>query len=91
MNDGPRRALTLLVRGYQLLLRPWIGNRCRFAPTCSYYAIDALQQHGALAGSYLAARRVLRCHPWCEAGDDPVPAHAPRLFTRFTSTHKTSP
>jgi uncharacterized protein len=81
----PQRTLIALVRGYRLLLRPWLGNRCRFEPTCSAYAIGALQRHGALAGSYLAAARIARCHPWCTAGFDPVPDRAPRLFTRLIS------
>jgi putative membrane protein insertion efficiency factor len=81
----PQRMLIALVRGYRLLLQPWLGNRCRFEPTCSAYAIGALQRHGALAGSYLAAARIARCHPWCAAGFDPVPDHAPRLFTRLIS------
>lgn len=81
----PQRALVTLVRAYRLLLRPWLGNRCRFEPTCSAYAIGALQRHGALAGSYLAAARIARCHPWCAAGVDPVPDRAPRLFTRLKS------
>jgi len=81
----PQRTLIALVGGYRLLLRPWLGNRCRFEPTCSAYAIGALTRHGALAGSYLAAARIARCHPWCAAGFDPVPERAPRLFTRLTS------
>ena len=81
----PQRGLILLVRGYRLLLSPWLGSQCRFEPTCSAYALGALQAHGALAGSYLAAARIARCHPWCRGGLDPVPAQAPRLFTRFTS------
>ena len=71
--DRPRRALIALVKGYRLVLSPWLGNSCRFEPTCSVYAIEALERHGALAGSYLAARRLVRCHPWCEGGCDPVP------------------
>ena len=79
----PQRTLMLLVRGYRLLLKPWLGNACRFEPTCSAYALQALQQHGAVVGSSLAAGRVLRCNPWCDGGCDPVPAQAPRLFTRL--------
>jgi putative membrane protein insertion efficiency factor len=79
----PQRTLMLLVRGYRLLLKPWLGNACRFEPTCSAYALQALQQHGAVVGSTLAAGRVLRCNPWCDGGCDPVPAQAPRLFTRL--------
>lgn len=78
--DLPRHALILLVRGYRLLLSPWLGSSCRFEPTCSAYALEALQRHGAAAGSYLAAARLLRCHPWCTGGCDPVPSQAPRLF-----------
>lgn len=77
------RFLVLLVRGYQLLLRPWLGSNCRFTPSCSGYAMGALRQHGAAAGSYLAARRLVRCHPWCEGGHDPVPDHPPALFSRW--------
>ena len=80
---APRRMLAGAVRGYRLLLSPWLGNQCRFAPTCSVYALEALEQHGALAGSYLAAGRLLRCAPWCEGGCDPVPAMRPRLFTHL--------
>ena len=76
----PRRLLIGVVRIYRLLLSPWLGNACRFEPTCSVYAIDALQQHGALAGSALTVGRVGRCHPWCAGGFDPVPAQPPRLF-----------
>ena len=68
------------VRVYQLTVRPVIGAHCRFEPSCSHYAIAALQSHGAARGSLLAARRVLRCNPWTEGGFDPVPppAHGPR-------------
>ena len=62
-----------LVRGYQLLLRPLLPPACRFEPSCSRYAIDAVERHGALRGSWLAARRVGRCHPWGGSGHDPVP------------------
>ena len=81
----PQRTLIALVRGYRLLLQPWLGNRCRFEPTCSAYAIGALTRHVDLLGSDLLARRIARCHPWCAAGFDPVPERAPRLFTRLTS------
>jgi uncharacterized protein len=70
----PQQVLVAIVRGYRLLLSPWIGSQCRFEPTCSAYALQALEQHGAGGGSYLAARRILRCHPWCAGGFDPVPA-----------------
>jgi uncharacterized protein len=79
----PRAVLIMLVRGYRLLLSPWLGNACRFEPTCSRYAIEALARHGAVAGTALAAGRILRCAPWCEGGCDPVPAQRPRLFSRL--------
>lgn len=69
-----------LVRGYRFFLSPWLGSACRFTPTCSAYALQALQQHGPAAGSYLAGARLLRCHPGCAGGHDPVPPAAPRLF-----------
>ena len=90
LQDLPRQVLLGLVRGYRLLLKPWLGNVCRFEPTCSAYALGALQQHGAAAGSYLAVRRILRCHPWCDGGCDSVPGTAPPLFTRLHSS-KTRP
>ncbi len=62
-----------LVRGYQLLISPVLPGSCRFYPTCSCYAVDALGQHGALKGSWLALRRILRCHPWGGSEFDPVP------------------
>ncbi len=86
----PQRLLLALVRGYRFFLKPWLGNACRFEPTCSAYALQALQRHGAAAGTYLAARRILRCHPGCNGGCDPVPdAPPPFPFTRLLS--KTRP
>ncbi len=77
----PQRMLLLLVRGYRFFLKPWLGNACRFEPTCSQYALDALTRHGALGGSLLAGGRLLRCHPWCRGsrpGARPVQFHRPR-------------
>lgn len=88
----PRRLLILLVRGYRLLLKPWLGNACRFEPTCSAYTLEALERHGAWRGVALGGWRILRCHPWCDGGIDPVPAPSPDgpaarpvggLFTRL--------
>jgi uncharacterized protein len=83
-----RRLLVMLVRAYQLTLGVLLPPSCRYSPTCSTYAIDAVQRHGAFAGSYLAARRIARCGPWCAGGDDPVPVEKPRLFTHLTPTSK---
>jgi putative membrane protein insertion efficiency factor len=66
-------ALSLPVRAYRLLLSPWVGHACRFTPTCSAYALEALQRHGALRGGWLTLGRILRCHPWGGWGVDDVP------------------
>lgn len=75
MEEGApvKTLLIAVVRGYRLLLSPFLGNHCRFHPTCSQYALDALHLHGALRGSWLALCRLLRCHPFCPGGIDPVP------------------
>ena len=67
------RVLTFLIRCYQVMLSPLLGNRCRFYPTCSHYAIEAIETHGLARGSRLAVSRVCKCHPWHEGGVDPVP------------------
>jgi putative membrane protein insertion efficiency factor len=68
-----RSLLIGLVKAYRLLLSPWLGSACRFEPTCSVYALQALSLHGAAKGGYLTLRRLGRCHPWCPGGHDPVP------------------
>lgn len=83
----PQRLLIGLVQAYQLLLKAWVGSACRFEPSCSAYALQALERHGAARGSLLTARRLLRCHPYCQGGHDPVPeistTPAAGLFTRL--------
>lgn len=64
---------SLPVRAYRLIFSPWVGFNCRYQPTCSAYAMDALERHGAIKGSVLTARRIARCHPWGGDGYDPVP------------------
>lgn len=95
----PQRGLMGLVRGYRLLLKPWLGNACRFEPTCSAYTLEALERHGAVRGSVLGGWRLLRCQPWCDGGHDPVPENLDRLskrsaaglFTRLTSNTQAPP
>lgn len=73
--------LVWLIRTYQLLISPLLGQTCKFYPSCSTYAVQALQQHGAARGSWLAVRRLLRCHPWSDGGVDHVPARRHRPTT----------
>ena len=68
-----QRLLLLLVHFYQYAISPMLPPRCRYTPTCSQYAVEALQKHGALKGGWLAAKRIGRCHPWGGSGHDPVP------------------
>jgi putative membrane protein insertion efficiency factor len=67
------RLLVLLLRGYRFAISPLYGQVCRYHPTCSAYALEAVTQHGSLRGSWLAVRRIARCHPWAAGGLDPVP------------------
>jgi len=68
-----KRVLVLIVRGYQIGISPLLPPSCRYYPTCSAYAVEALEKHGAAKGSWLALRRILRCHPFHAGGYDPVP------------------
>ncbi len=65
--------LALPVRAYRLIFSPWVGFNCRYDPTCSAYALEALKTHGGIKGGWLALRRILRCHPWGGMGVDDVP------------------
>ncbi len=69
----PARMMIVLIRGYQLTLSAFLGRQCRYLPTCSEYAREAVQRYGALSGAWLAVRRIGRCHPWGGSGYDPVP------------------
>jgi uncharacterized protein len=93
LSKLPQHCLLALVLGYRLFFKAWLGNACRFEPSCSAYAITALQRFGAARGSLLTGRRLLRCHPWCSGGHDPVPDALPGLFTRLQhpSTDAPSP
>jgi hypothetical protein len=67
------KILIMLIKGYQITLSPFFGQQCRFTPTCSHYAIECMQKHGALKGSLLTIKRLSHCHPWHVGGHDPVP------------------
>lgn len=80
-----RALLILPIRLYQWTISPLLGVNCRFAPSCSAYAIEAIETHGAVRGLWLGTRRILRCHPWGGSGYDPVPA--PRDDCHHTAHH----
>jgi putative membrane protein insertion efficiency factor len=71
LNSLPSRLLIVLVRGYQVLLSPWLGRHCRFDPSCSVYFIQAVQKYGAVSGSLRGVWRICRCHPFSQGGHDP--------------------
>jgi putative membrane protein insertion efficiency factor len=83
-----QRVLRLLLRGYQLGISPWLGPRCRFYPSCSDYALEAIDCHGAAKGTLLAVKRLLKCHPWHAGGVDPVPPKKGQSSTTTTCTCK---
>jgi putative membrane protein insertion efficiency factor len=70
------RFLRIAIRAYQLFLSPFSAGSCRFAPSCSHYAMEAIERHGPVSGGWMAARRLLRCNPWGGSGFDPVPPQA---------------
>lgn len=73
MNKLAINVLVKAIHLYRLILSPWIGNQCRFYPSCSHYSEEALIEHGFIKGAYLTVRRLLKCHPWHAGGLDPVP------------------
>ncbi|OZI15950.1 membrane protein insertion efficiency factor YidD [Bordetella genomosp. 7] len=80
------------IRFYRFFLSPWLGRQCRFTPTCSAYAIEAIEQHGAWRGLLMAAGRIGRCHPWAAGGYDPVPhTHHPDSPPCNAHRHRTGP
>ena len=68
-----KRVLLALLRTYQYAISPFLGRRCRYYPSCSEYAVEAVEKHGAIKGGWLGVKRVCRCHPWHPGGYDPVP------------------
>lgn len=79
--------LTAPIRAYKFFLSPWLGQSCRFTPTCSSYAIEAIETWGPLRGLGLAGSRLSRCHPWCRGGHDPVPVKPPSDLDQTTRCH----
>jgi putative membrane protein insertion efficiency factor len=88
--NTPKVALITLVKMYRLLLSPSLGSSCRFEPSCSAYSLQALERHGAAAGAYLTLGRLVRCHPWCDGGLDPVATHF-NFFSRLVTPVAASP
>lgn len=72
MAKASRALLIYPIKLYQFFLSPWVGQHCRFEPSCSNYALEAIQEHGCCHGSWLTIKRLARCHPWCEGGYDPI-------------------
>lgn len=68
-----KNILKIIIKFYQVLISPFFGKKCRFYPSCSAYALQALNKHGTIKGGYLSVKRILRCHPWNDGGYDPVP------------------
>lgn len=75
-----RRIMIFLIKAYRTILSPFVGQHCRFYPSCSAYALEAVEKHGALQGFWLSLRRLSRCHPWHEGGVDPVPEPTKKQF-----------
>jgi len=72
-NSTPQKLIITSIKSYQRFISPLLGSNCRFHPTCSTYAIEAVNRFGVIKGSWLASKRILRCHPFNEGGEDPVP------------------
>ena len=95
MRPKVKALLIVLVKAYRYAISPMLGRHCRFEPSCSEYAVEALQTHGALGGTALAGARLCRCHPWHAGGYDPVPQvksplqPASRRASLFTFLHRT--
>lgn len=81
------RVLASPIRGYRLVASPWVGHGCRFQPTCSAYALEALALHGGIKGGWLTTRRICRCHPWGGHGYDPVPGSPGDVAQRSEADH----
>lgn len=82
MKDIPAKAAIYLIRFYRHAISPMFPPACRYTPTCSQYAIEAISRHGLIRGGLLAAKRILRCHPWGGSGYDPVPEKTPHTKSK---------
>jgi hypothetical protein len=91
LHDLLRAGAIGFVRGYQLIVSPWLGPRCRFHPSCSHYACEALQSHGLFGGSWLTLRRLARCHPFCAGGVDLVPPAPGQRSLEAAAPHRSCP
>jgi len=80
IKSVPSNALMVAIRGYQSVISPLTGPRCKYYPSCSHYGLEAIKQHGAVTGSALAAWRILRCNPWSNGGVDDVPSQGQKRF-----------
>jgi uncharacterized protein len=85
MKFALKSVLLMLLRAYKLGISPYLGQNCRFYPSCSEYATEAIRQHGAAKGSMLAAKRLCKCHPWHAGGLDPVPNKVAPLHSSLTA------
>lgn len=83
--DLPGALLRILIRAYQLVISPWLAGRCRYVPSCSHYALEAIERFGALRGGWLAVKRICRCRPGGGWGYDPVPERKENTEPRLTN------
>jgi putative membrane protein insertion efficiency factor len=82
-----RRLALILIEAYRLAISPWLGNHCRFTPSCSQYALTAIERFGLRRGGWLAVRRIACCHPWHEGGLDPVPGRLDQQCSEHEKKH----
>lgn len=91
MKGIPSRIAVLLIRSYQVLISPLLGENCRFHPSCSRYAVESIERFGLLRGAFLSVMRIMKCGPWHSGGFDPVPEAFPPFFDRVFNRREYSP